>query len=275
MNHLWNLPAWLELPEAAEYLQANTTQEITEVSILEAALEEQVQLSVRFSHSVFAYEVSKQQTSTDGFEYESLLGVYELVLEGSVRDEIEYLCAVERGRPHKELVVHEGAHVKKEGSVYQLFRSNTPVSALDGGTLGLTREELGDFSTVIRQRASSKGGAQQTDIRPVKKQERETFLKIIVALAVRFATDIKSHPSEAEETLTDLSDALGGRVDRETFLAIIAALVECTQFDLSKPYSAAEILNRRLGALGLRERSRETIVKVLEPIKDARKTPLV
>ncbi len=98
MNRLWNLPAWLELSEAAEYLQANTKQEIkiNEVTILEAALEGQVQLSVRFSHSVFAYEVSKQPTSTDGFEYEDLLGVYDLVLEGSGRDEIEYWCAVER-----------------------------------------------------------------------------------------------------------------------------------------------------------------------------------
>ena len=283
MNHLWNLPAWLELPEALEYLQANTTQEITEVSILEAALEEQVQLSVRFAHSVFAYGVPEQPTSTDGFEYESLLGVYELVLEGSVRDEIEYLCAVERGRPHKELVVHEGARVKKEGSVYQLFRSNTPVSALDGGILGLTREELGDFSTVIRQRASSKGGAQQTDIRPVKKQERETFLKVIVALAVPVAKYLTSHPREedaadwpqAEETLTDLSDALGERVDRETFRAIIAALMKYKQPDLSKPYPAADTLNDRLVVLGLRPRSRETIAKVLEAIKDARKTPLV
>ena len=275
MNRLWNLPGWLELSEAAEYLQANTTQEITEVSILEAALEGQVQLSVRFSHSVFAYEVSKQPTSTDGFEYESLLGVYELVLEGSVRDEIEYLCAVEQGRPHKELVVHEGARVKREGSVYQLFRSNTPVSALDGGILGLTREELGDFSIVIRQRASSKGGAQQTDIRPLKKQERETLLKIIVALAFRLAKDIKPHSPKAEEALKPLSDALGRRVDRETFLAIIAALTECTQFDLSKPYSAAKKLNRSLGLLGLEERSCETLVKVLEAIKDARKTPLV
>ena len=277
MNRLWNLPAWLELSEAAEYLHAITKQEIkiNEVTILEAALEGQVQLSIRFSRPVFAYEVPEQPTSTDGFEYEDLLGVYDLVLEGSVRDEIEYLCAVEQGHPHKKLVVHEGARVKREGRVYQLSPSRAPVSALDGGVLGLTREELGDFSTVMRQRDPSKGGAQQTDIRPLKKQERETLLKIIVALAVRFATDIKSHPSEAEETLTDLSDALGGRVDRETFLAIIAALVECTQFDLSKPYSAAEILNRRLGALGLRERSRETIVKVLEPIKDARQTPSV
>ena len=283
MNRLWNLPAWLELSEAAEYLQANTRQEITEVSILEAALEGQVQLSVRFAHSVFAYEVSKQPTSTDGFEYESLLGVYELVLEGSVRDEIEYLCAVEQGRPHKELVVHEGARVKNEGSVYQLFRSNTPVSALDGGILGLTREELGDFSTVIRQRASSKGGAQQTDIRPVRKQERETFLKVIVALAVPVAKYLTSHPREedaadwpqAEETLTDLSDALGERVDRETFRAIIAALMKYKQPDLSKPYPAADTLNDRLVVLGLRPRSRETIAKVLEAIKDARKTPLV
>ena len=287
MDHLWNLPAWLELPEAAEYLHANTTQEITEVSILEAALEEQVQLSVRFSHSVFAYGVPEQPTSTDGFEYESLLGVYELVLEGSVRDEIEYLCAVEQGRPHKKLVVHEGARVKSEGRVYQLSPSHAPVSALQGGVLGLTREELGDFSTVMRQRASSKGGAQQTDIRPLKKQERETFLKVIVALAVPFAEYINSNRPEdkktpspnAEEALTDLSDALGDRVDRETFRAIIAALMKYKlkykQLDLSKPYSAAKTLNDRLVVLGLRPRSRETIAKVLEAIKDARKTPLV
>ena len=283
MNRLWNLPAWLELSEATKCLQTNTKQEIDDVSILEAALEGQVQLSVRFSHSVFAYEVSKQPTSTDGFEYEDLLGVYDLVLEGSARDEIEYLCAVERGRPHKKLVVHEGARVKKEGSVYQLSPSHAPVSTLRGGVLGLTREELGDFSIGIRQRASSKGGAQQTDIRPLKKQERETLLKIIVALADRFAKDIKSHPpqknepysSTAEEVFVTLSDALGGRVDRKTFRAIIAALTECTQFDLSKPYPAAEKLNRSLGLLGLEERSCETLVKVLEAIKDARKTPLV
>ena len=279
MNRLWNLPAWLELSEAAKYLQANTD----DVSILEAALEGQVQLSVRFSHSVFAYEVSKQPTSTDGFEYENLLGVYDLMLEGSGRDEIEYLCAVERGRPHKKLVVHEGARVKKEGSVYQLSPSHAPVSTLRGGVLGLTREELGDFSIGIRQRASSKGGAQQTDIRPVKKQERETFLKVIVALAVPFAKYLRSHPREedaadwpqAEETLTDLSDALGERVDRETFRAIIAALMKYKQPDLSKPYTAADTLNKRLVDLGLQARSRETIVTVLKSIKDARKTPLV
>ena len=285
MNRLWNLPAWLELSEAAEYLHAITKQEIkiNEVTILEAALEGQVQLSIRFSLPVFAYEVPEQPTSTDGFEYEDLLGVYDLVLEGSVRDEIEYLCAVEQGRPHKELVVHEGARVKSEGRVYQLSPSHAPVSALLGGVLGLTREELGDFSTVIRQRASSKGGAQQTDIRPVKKQERETFLKVIVALAVPVAKYLTSHPREknaanwpqAEETLTDLSDALGERVDRETFRAIIAALMKYKQPDLSKPYTAAKTLNDRLVDLGLQARSRETIVTVLKSIKDARKTPLV
>ncbi len=187
------------------------------------------------------------------------------------------------GRPHKELVVHEGARVKREGRVYQLSPSHAPVSTLLGGVLGLTREELGDFSTVMRQRASSKGGAQQTDIRPVKKQERETFLKVIVALAVPVAKYLTSHPREknaanwpnAEEALTDLSDALGDRVDRETFRAIIAALMKYKQLDLSKPYSAAKTLNDRLVGLGLRPRSRETIAKVLEAIKDARKTPLV
>ena len=282
MKRLWDLPAWLELSEAAEHLRSlNTKQEISEVTILDAALKGQVQLSVRFSGFRFAYEVSEQPTSTDGFEHEDLLGVYDLVLEGSVRDEVEYLCAVEQGRPHKKLVVAEGARVKREDRVYQLSPGTAPVSALDGGVLGLTREELGDFSTVIRQRASSKGGAQQTDIRPLKKRERETLLKIIVALVVRFAKDIKSHPtrdneqysSEAEEALENLSDALGGRVDRETFLAIIAALVEYRPFDLSKPYPAAERLNRHLQQLGLRERSPETIAKVLKLIKDARETP--
>ena len=282
MKHLWDLPGWLELAEAAEYLRGlNTEPEVSAVTILDAALEGQVQLSVRFSGFRLAYKVPEQPTSTDDFGYEDILGVYDLVLKGSVRDEIEYLCAVEQGRPHKKLVVHEGARVKSEGHVYQLSPSVAPVSALDGGVLGLTREALGDFSTVIRQRGSSKGSAQQTNSRPLKKQERETLLKIIVALAAPFAKYIKSHPlkdnekysSDAEEAFENLSDALGGRVDRETFLAITAALMEYKQFDLSKPYSAADILNRRLGALGLRERSRETIVKVLEPIKNARKTP--
>ena len=75
--------------------------------------------------------------------------------------------------------------------------------------------------------------------------------------------------------ITDLSDALGERVDRETFRAIIAALMKYKQLDLSKPYSAAKTLNDRLVVLGLRPRSRETIAKVLEAIKDVRKTPLV
>lgn len=286
MTRLWNLPAWLELSEAAEYLRANTKQKITDVTILEAVLEEQVQLSVRFSRPVFAYKVPEQPTSMDGFGCEDLLGVYDLVLDGSVRDEIEHLCAVEQGRPHKKLVVHEGARVKREGRVCQLPLSNAPVSALEGAVLGLTREELGDFWTVIRQREPSKGGAQQTDIRPLKKQQRETFLKIIVALAVPVAEYIKSHPPQenetyspkAEEALTDLSDALGERVDRETFRAIIAALMKYKkykQLDLSKPYSAAEKLNKRLVYLGLRARSRETIAKVLESIKDAGETPSV
>ena len=51
--------------------------------------------------------------------------------------------------------------------------------------------------------------------------------------------------------------------------------MEYRQVDLSKPYPAAERLIRRLLELGLKERSPETIVKVLEPIKDARKTPSV
>ena len=283
MNRLWNLPAWLELPKAAEYLQANTNQKITDLSILEAALEGQVQLSVRFAHSVFASTVPEQPTSTDCLEYEYLSGVYDLVLEGSVRDEIEYWCAVEQDRPYKKLVVHEGARVKREGRVYKLSPSQSPVSALDGGVLGLTREELGDLWTVMRQREPSKEGAQQADIRPLEKQERETLLKIIVALADRFAKDIKSHPpqtnepysSTAEEVFVTLSDALGGRVDRKTFRAIIAALTECTQFDLSKPYPAAEKLNRSLKALGLKERACETLVKGLKPIKAPRETPSV
>ena len=155
---------------------------------------------MRFSGFRLAYEVSEQPASTDGFEYEDLLGVYDLVLEGSVRDEVEYLCAVEQGRPHKKLIVTEGARVKREDRVYQLSPSTAPVSALEGGVLGLTREELGDFSTLVRQRASSKGGAQQTDTRPLKKQERETFLKIIVALAAPFAEYIKSHPPETTKS---------------------------------------------------------------------------
>ena len=274
MKHLWDLPAWLDLPEAAEYLRdVNTDPVISAVTILDAALEGQVQLSVHFSRPLLAYEVPEQPTSTDGFEFEDLLGVYDLVLEGSVRDEIEYLCAVEQGRPHKKLVVNEGARVKREGHVYQLSPSGAPVSALDGGVLGLTREELGDFSTVIRQRGSSKGDAQQKNIRPLKKQERETLLKIIVALAVRFAKDIKL--PKAEETVENLSDALSGHVNREQFITIIAALVKCQQFDLSTPYSAANFVNQRLLELGLKERSPETIAKVLKLIKDARETPLV
>ena len=40
MKHLWNLPAWLELAEAAEYLRGlNTEPEISAATILEAALE--------------------------------------------------------------------------------------------------------------------------------------------------------------------------------------------------------------------------------------------
>ena len=272
MKHLWDLPAWLELSEAAEYLRGvNTEPEISAATLLDAALKGQVQLSVCFRFPCLVY--LEQPTSTDGFEYEDLLGVYDLVLEGSVRDEIEYLCAVEQGRPHKKLVVAEGARVKREGRVYQLSPRTAPVSALDGGVLGLTREECGDFSTVIRQRASSKGGAQQKGIRPLKKQERETLLKIIVALAVRFAKDIK--PPKAEETVENLSHTLSRHVDRETFLTIIAALVECQQFDLSKPYSAADVVNRLLVGLGLQERSRETIANVLKLIKDARETPSV
>ena len=99
------------------------------------------------------------------------------------------------------------------------------------------------------------------------------MLKIIVALAVRFAKDIK--PPKEEETVENLSDALSGHVDREQFITIITALVKCQQFDLSKPYPAADVVNRRLLELGLKERSRETIVKVLKPIKDARETPAV
>ena len=237
-----------------------------------------------FAHSVFAWTVPEQPTSTDCLEHEYLSGVYDLVLESSVRDEIKYWCAVEQNRPYKKLVVHEGARVKREGRVYKLSPSQSPVSALDGSVLGLTREELGDFWTVIRQREPSKGDAQQTDIRPLKKRERETFLRVIVALAIplaesinahRRSTDKKTYSPRAGEALDILGDALGGRVDRETFLAIIAALVEYRQFDLSKPYSAAKQLNIDLGLLGLGERSRETIVKVLEAIKDARKTPLV
>ena len=132
MKHLWDLPAWLELAEAAEYLRGpNTEPEVSAATILDAALEGQVQLSVRFPGFCLAYEVSEQPASTDGFEYEDLLGVYDLVLEGSVRDEVEYLCAVEQGRPHKKLVVAEGARVKREGRVYLLSPSKAPVSALD------------------------------------------------------------------------------------------------------------------------------------------------
>ena len=49
--------------------------------------------------------------------------------------------------------------------------------------------------------------------------------------------------------------------------------MEYRSFDLSKSYTAAERLNRRLQELGLRERSPETIVKVLKPIKAAVAVP--
>ena len=51
----------------------------------------------------------------------TFLGLCDLVLEGSVRDDVEYLCAVEQGCPHKKLVVAEGPRVNPEGGVYLLW----------------------------------------------------------------------------------------------------------------------------------------------------------
>ena len=67
-----------------------------------------------------ATEIHEQPTSMvvlRALLEKTLQGLCDLVLEGSVRNEIAYRYAVEQGCSVKMLVVHEGAHVKNQAAV--------------------------------------------------------------------------------------------------------------------------------------------------------------
>ena len=93
--------------------------------------------------------------------------------------------------------------------------------------------------------------------------------------------DIEVYSSKAEEALEKLSDALGGRVDRETLLVIIAALAKSSEArHFCTPYWSRQGPSRQLLTVesGLtRVAARETIGNVLKlsPKRTRGETPEV
>ena len=231
-SDLWKLRAWLTLKEAAEYLSSKTGLDVDEGDILRLALDGKLQLSLKFLKPIEAIQYR------EGAELEEhrtqIEGIWDLLVQGPVRLELENRYRATCGLPHVELDPREkpfdteGAFVTgEEGVVYQLLPSLDllwgsgwnpsvfPASsllvvrphALDAVVASLASPSLGPEE----QQPSKPDDATDTLDRPLKERERATLLTIIAALARAADIDILK-ASKAGDTIEALTVELGARV---------------------------------------------------------------
>ena len=241
---LWKLRTWLTLEEAADYLSSMTGHHVDEGDILRLALDGQLQLSVNLLKPIAAIQ------DCEGAELEehekNVEGVWDLLLKGPVRLELENRYRARRGLPHIERDTYVEAFDKgpfvtgEEGVVYQLLSSweekgyaPKDISAFPVGTvLGVRRQVL---DAVVASFAS---------LGPEEQQ-----------------------PSKPGDTTDRLDNPLGKR-ERTTLLTIIAALAEEAGIDISKASKAGGIIEARTVELGARVAAR-SIEDHLKCIPDA------
>ena len=231
-SDLWKLRAWLTLKEAADYLSSKTGLDVDESNILRLALDGKLQLSLNFLKPIEAIQYR------EGAELEEhrtqIEGIWDLLVQGPVRLELENRYRATCGLPHVELDPREkpfdteGAFVTgEEGVVYQLLPflnllwglgrnpSVLPVGsllgvrphALDAVVASLASPSLGPEE----QQPSKPDDATDTLDKPLMTRERATLLTIIAALARAADIDILK-ASKAGDTIEALTVELGARV---------------------------------------------------------------
>ena len=150
--------------------------------------------------------------------------MWNFLLEGPGRGEIEYRCYRDKGRlflaPKQSRF---GPWVEGDkGQRYELpiaFRAKSlPLSTLtEYSELVVTREALDAFLTDARQKASQEV-SQKADTRPLNEQERHTFLVIMAALLEEAKIDV-SHPYKAADVIIQrmaLMESLDAPLSNET-----------------------------------------------------------
>ena len=231
-SDLWKLRAWLTLKEAADYLYSKTGLDVDESNILRLALDGKLQLSLNFLKPIEAIQYR------EGAELEEhrtqIEGIWDLLVQGPVRLELENRYRATCGLPHVELDPREkpfdteGAFVTgEEGVVYQLLPflnllsgsgrnpSVLPVGsllgvrphALDAVVASLASPSLGPEE----QQPSKPDDATDTLDKPLVTRERVTLLTIIAALAHEIGIDI-SKASKAGSIIEVLTEKLDARV---------------------------------------------------------------
>ncbi len=231
-SDLWKLRAWLTLKEAADYLSSKTGLDVDESNILRLALDGKLQLSLNFLKPIEAIQYR------EGAELEEhrtqIEGIWDLLVQGPVRLELENRYRATCGLPHVELDPREkpfgteGAFVTgEEGVVYQLLPflnllwgsgrnpSVLPVGsllgvrphALDAVVASLASPSLGPEE----QQPSKPDDATDTLDKPLMTRERTTLSIIIAALAHAADIDILK-ASKAGNTIEALTVELGARV---------------------------------------------------------------
>ena len=231
-SDLWELRTWLTLKEAAGYLYFKAGLDVDESNILRLALDGKLQLSLKFLKPIEAIQYR------EGAELEEhrtqIEGVWDLLVQGPVRLELENRYRATCGLPHVELDPREkpfdteGAFVTgEEGVVYQLLPflnllwgsgrnpSVLPVDsllgvrphALDAVVASLASPSLGPEE----QQPSKPDDATDPLDKALMTRERATLLTIIAALARAADIDILK-ASKAGDTIEALTVELGARV---------------------------------------------------------------
>ena len=145
-SDLWELRAWLTLKEAAEYLSSKTGLDVDESNILRLALDGKLQLSLNFLKPIEAIQYR------EGAELEEhrtqIEGIWDLLVQGPVRLELENRYRATCGLPHVEFDPREkpfdteGAFVTgEEGVVYQLLPFLNLLSVVRSEPLSIARRQ--------------------------------------------------------------------------------------------------------------------------------------
>ena len=213
------LRAWLTLDEAAEYLSSETGLDVDEDDILRLGLDGKLQLSVNLLKPMTAVQ------DCEGAESEEVEGVWDLLLKGPVRPELETRYRARCGLPHVELDTREDVFdipvafvTGEDGVVYQLLPSIkrsfdvcsllvVQPQALDAVAASLASPSLGPEE----QQPSKPGDTTDPLDKPLRERERATLLTIIAALARAADIDI-SKASKAGAIIEAQTDKLGVRV---------------------------------------------------------------
>ena len=192
---LLKLRTWLNLQEASAYLSSEIGHDVYEGDILGLARDGELQLSVKLPQPMKAIQ-DCEGAELAGHRTE-IEGVYDFLLKGPGRLELEHCYRVSKGLPYVELGTDEGAFVNGEdGVVYRLLPSSDrpfgtkPLSVLPAGVLlGVQRKALDPIIASLaspgpqEQQPSKPGDTMDPLDKPLKQRERATLLTIIAALA--------------------------------------------------------------------------------------------